>query len=299
MNRWIGAWIVVLLLAGSARAEDGVAPLEAGERRALVENVDRARAGRPRAFARVAAVRARLLEHGGAPHLSVTPQLRALGSTALWPMLGEIGLADAAGGELSPRARLTWRVGLLEAIGMLRDARARPVLVAILERRPAEYEIDRAAAEALARLGDDAAASTLLALLGGPKQTAVLAGLGNCRRAVVAAELAVRLDARPEAAQALRLVRALRDVGNAWAWQTPSVQASGEEASVRPVAARALVDAFVAYDGEVRWAAGRALLVVADPGTPGLIQASKPRADAATTRDLERLEQRLARSRVH
>ena len=67
--------------------------------------------------------------------------------------------------------------------------------------------------------------------------------------------LAAALVSHPTDATASSVVKSLGDVGNAWAWKTPGATAKDEEAAVRETAARALVSAFVSYDGSVRQAA--------------------------------------------
>jgi hypothetical protein len=282
-----------LLLDASALAEEQRATL-----RALVA---RARARDARVFERVEAIRDRVAARSARKRgrlVSVTGHFRALGRPALMPMLAMLALEARPRGSSSDAAWVSLRVGLLEAVGRLRDDRARPILQAILRKRAPEWPIDRAAAGALARLGDAAAARELIGMVrsGAPKQTAVLAEIGHCRRAVVADALAQWLAERPGPARALLLVRALSDVGNAWAWKTPVVRASGDERRVRPVAARALVAAFVAYSGHTRRAAGHALLVVDDPSTPTLLEAARAGASGRLALDLDRLMTRFARN---
>jgi hypothetical protein len=72
------------------------------------------------------------------------------------------------------------------------------------------------------------------------------------------------------------------------------VSASGERKAVQAIAAKALVEAFVAYGGKVRKTASNALMVVDDPSTPALAQAAKQGASAEVRAALDELVQRFA-----
>jgi HEAT repeat protein len=145
-------------------------------------------------------------------------------------------------------------------------------------------------------VGTDSAASKLVALSkAGPKQKAVLAGMGECRRTKVADALAKALASKPDDDTAKHVIKSLGNVGSAWAWKTPVVAASGEEAAVRKAAAQALVAAFVAYEGEARKGAASAILVVDDPSTPALIDAAKKKTPALSG-ELDALAARFANS---
>ncbi|EYF00958.1 hypothetical protein [Chondromyces apiculatus] len=289
---------------GEARAEGALlAPsrLAPAERTRLTADIAAARAAHPEAFKALAEVRRQLpaLDESRRGRMaSVTPLLKRLGADALYPMLDQLAVEGGARGELTETAWLTWRVSLLEATGMLRDARTAPVLTAILDAPATDFEVMREAASALGKLGTDAAATKLTALAAteGPKQAAVLAGMGACRRHAVARALAASVAKTSDQATLRHVVHALGDVGSAWAWKTPVISASGEETATRAEAAKALVSAFVAHDGEVRRAAATAILVVDDPSTPALIQASRQNASPETLAALDTLARRFAAS---
>jgi RNase P/RNase MRP subunit POP5 len=227
--------------------------------------------------------------------------LKGLGATALFPMLAEVSVDASPRGDLSESAWTAWRVGLLEAVGMLRDPRSEPVLRAVLDSPETNFAVVKAAAEALGRVGSDAAAAKLVAMAKakGPKQAAVMAGMGECRRTKVAEALAAAIGARPDDATAKLLLRSLGNVGSAWAWKTPVIAASGEEAAVRSAAAKALVGAFVAYEGEARSDATSAILVVDEASTPALIAAAKQKASPEARAALDALAARFAKSPLH
>jgi hypothetical protein len=92
---------------------------------------------------------------------------------------------------------------------------------------------------------------------------------------------------------ALSVIKALGAVGNAYAWKTPEVKKSGEGAQVRAIAAKALVAAFVAYDGEIRRKAETSILIVDDPSTPSLIAGAKQGASPELAAALDALAERF------
>lgn len=215
---------------------------------------------------------------------SLRPALESLGADAL-PELLEASQAprDPAWAD---SAALAWQASLLEAMGTLADPRARAVFEKVLADTSSHFLVQRAAAEGLAKLGDSA---TLLPLIG---SDAVVAGIGALRTVQVARALAAELATHPADARAKLIVRALSDVGNAWAWKT--LKAREAEQATRHEAAAALVQAFVAYDGEVRQAASNALLVVDAAATPALIAQAK--AGAKNVVELEALQARLTKN---
>lgn len=302
------AWVGVALCAGlwteaSLAQEQGgavtsPARLSVKARAQLGADIAAAKASHPEIFATLQRIRAELpdLDANKRGRLApLTPALKAMGVQAVPALLNEIAVDAAPRGELTDDAWLAWRLGLVEATGMLRDVRAEPVLAALVDGPNGEFLLMKAAAEALGRMGTDTAAAKLIGLARteGPKQLAVLAGMGECRRARVAGALAQTLSARPEPKVAFHVVKSLQNVGSDWAWQTPVISKSGEEAQVRGAAAKALVAAFVAYDGEVREAALKALLVVNHDGTPALIAQAKTDASPSLKAELERLAQRF------
>jgi HEAT repeat protein len=210
-------------------------------------------------------------------------------------MLEHVAITAPPRGDLTDTAWSAWRVGLLEAIGTLRDPRSAAVLTAILDSAETDPMIVKAAAEALGKLGTDTAVQKLLAMSkSGPKSRAVLAGMGHCRRAAIADALAKVIATKPDADTARVVLKSLGDVGSAAAWATTIVQVSGEEAATRAAAAKALVGAFVAYEGDLRKLAQAAILVVDDPSTPNLIASAKQGASPSLAAALDKLAAKLA-----
>jgi RNase P/RNase MRP subunit POP5 len=156
----------------------------------------------------------------------------------------------------------------------------------------------RASAEALGRLGTDTAAARLVSLSegDGDRREAVLWGMGTCRRTAVAQALADALHTGPPVVLAKRIVQSLGEVGNAWAWRTLPASARQEEREVRELAAQALLDAYLSFDGEVRQAASNALMVVDFSGTPALIRDAREDRSAAELALLDALAARFAKN---
>jgi hypothetical protein len=294
------AMLLVVAFAAPARAE--LAPraaLPPGARRALESEIAEARRRRPEVFVEVdrvlaGAEAAQAAQRGGLAPLA--PSLRALGPDAAWALAAE--LVGGARRELPERARLAAAVGVIEAAGAARDPRLWSLWIAILDGPEPRFEVRRAAAEALARLDDDAAAAALVtrARAPGVAGEAVRAAMGHCRRLPVAEALVAALDARPPDAEARRLVRSLSDLGAAWAWATPALRgraADGER--LRELAARALLRLFVTRPGELRQAAATALLVVDAAGAAAWIDGARAGVDDDTRVALDRLAARLAR----
>jgi hypothetical protein len=299
------ALLAVWISAGSARATSGVVlsseALPVIVKARLESDVRRARAERPQAFLELRELYKRLpeLDRRKRGRLAPVAQLLAgLGHGALLPMLEMLALDAPARADLTDSAWRALRVGLIDATGRLRDARARPIFEAILDGSESDELVVSTAAEALGRLGDDAAAKKLVLLAGtpGPKQKAVLGGMGDCRRLSIASALADELARTKSAETAEIVVRSLGRVGNAWAWRTPAVlKYSSEESEIRATAARALLAAFVRYEGRVRQAASNALLVVDDPKTLERIAAARRQVPQVAPA-LDALARRVARN---
>lgn len=228
-----------------------------------------------------------------------TPRLKALGSSALFPMLEIVTTGKGIPQGLSPSARSALMVGLFEAIGSVRDERAVPILEKELDRATDERLV-RATSTALARIGSDAAVAFLERAAkaarargdaGVARERAILEGLHDCRREAAARLLVARLDGGADDATARILVRSLGGVANAWAWH--ALPASAESGPTRALATEALLRAFVARPGEVREAAAKALLVVDDPSLPALLARARASASADTARALDELDVRV------
>jgi hypothetical protein len=284
--------------------------LAAKSRSSLKADIEKAHIETPELFRQVydVAKHAGELDAGSRrPGAPLTMHFKVLGPRALMPMLELVAFEGHAPADLSTTARAALRVGLLEAIGIIRDARAVPVLarVAVRER---DVDTTRASADALGRIGTDEAYGALVSALESAEKTAgggvadqrvhaLLAGVGSSRRVDGTTLLAKRLDAHPDAATAKALAKALGTAGNAWAWKTLSSRT--DEAAVRETAARALVKAYVAYPGEARSAASNALMVVDDAHMPALVADARRTASPEQGLALDELVARLASNPTH
>ncbi|MDB5217423.1 MAG: hypothetical protein JWO86_5350 [Myxococcaceae bacterium] len=296
-----------LALSASASAAPGFAvdstKLVAAQRTTLRTNIDKARLADPVAFHDVREIVSHAREadkHARGRKAPNSLRLAGLGTKALMPML-ELVAFDApplAAGETAADRASVAR-DLIEAIGLLKDARSMPVLVAILERE-SDVATTRTAAEAVARMDSDEAANVLVATVDkatGERATAILAGMGSCHRTIVAKTIGDRLAAHLDDASAHQVIKSLGHAGSAWAWKT--LPDRSEEAETRATAARALVTAFVQYNGEAREAAAKALLVVDDAHTNALIEAARRSAPADTAVALDELARRFASNPTH
>lgn len=296
--------IGLAVLGGAPAVAEAAKPTEAFRMPArsfpeLRREVASARTLDPRAFARVSAIVTKapsVHARARARRAPVARSLASLGPSALMPMLEMLALDPPRG--LQAREAAVVRRDLIEAVGLLRDARAIPVLVAILDDASEDAETTRTATEAVARIGTAEAASRLVAALDASRDRersrAILAGMGECRLPPVVEALAARIRATSDEATARVAARALGRAGNAWAWRTEKDRK--QEHDVRATAARALVDAFVRHGAEARGAAANALMVVDAPGTPALIDSAKSGAPPETVKALDALAARFAKN---
>lgn len=296
--------IALLMTSGLASASGaGLDPndLPAKTREDLRAEIDKARAATPELFRTVQDVAAHAKEiDAGArtPGIPFTMHFKPLGNRALYPMLEVLVFDSHAAKDLPPSAASALRIGLIEAIGAIRDARAIPVLAKVLDVARDNATI-RAASEGLSRIGNDealnivtTAATNARSADGSDRERAILSGMHDCRREAAARFLGKRLKDKVDNETARVLVKALGGVGNAWAWKTLSN--ASEQSATRSYAAAALVDAYVRFSGEVREAAAKALLVVDDPSTPSLIAQAKQGASGELSAALDQLDRRFA-----
>ncbi len=296
---------MVLALATTAGAQGVVlseGDLSAADRAALKQAIEAAKAADLTPFEQVAATRDVLpdLDAYKRGRLApITPQLRALGKAALWPMLEELAIEAAPRGDLADTAWTAWRASLLEAVGRLEAPAAAPVLHAALTvaAKTDEPIVLRAAAEAVARQNTDAAVDHLVAIVDSGRHTdVILSAIGYCRREAVARLLIDQLETGTPAR--VRIVaRSMSDIGNAWSWklETKARQAEGEQ--IRATVTQALVAAYTKHTGEAQTAIRKGLLVVAHPSAVELVRAA---AEAAPehAEALAKLEKRLLNNPV-
>ena len=302
-----------LLISGGLMAQTPVADtldtslLEPASRTLFAQEIEQARALDMSAFENVQEIvdRAAEIDRTKRGKLAAfTLLFKRAGDDTLLPLIEQVAFRPTARGALRDSAWIGLQSGLLEAIGAHRDARAIPVLEAVLRGEESEFYIIQAAASALGKIADDQAVTTLteLANVRGDKQIAILAGMGSCRRAAVAAFLAEKLNQTTSMKQANILVHSLEEVGNEWAWETPAIREHAEEEdATRLVATEALLQAFLRFDGALQTRIGTALMVVAHTNTPSLIQAAMAEASKENKVALDglraRFQKRQARMR--
>lgn len=298
--------IVMFTLSTPAFAEAGalVAPdvLSTQTRTLLSAGIREARATNPGAFEAVDHLRSKIAELDQRKRGGMAPvglMLKPRGVSSFWPLVEHAAFKSPARGDLKDSAWLAWRMGVLEALGMLRDERAMPIFVAVLSDPNAQPQIIQAAARAAGRQSSDEAAELLIRLADDQRfGRNVQMGMGTCRRLSTAQALAGLADREEDEAHARELAKSLGEVANAWAWKTATVQqkAPAEHGAVRQTAAEALVRLYVRFNGPARQAASNALMVVDAPTTPSLIATAAREASTETAAALAELDKRFARN---
>lgn len=248
----------------------------------------------------VATLRGKMIEMDARKRGRIAPigtMLDPIGPDGLYPMLNEL-LQDKPFDHARPSVRQGWRVGLLFAVGRLRDVRARGVLEQVV-RTETDIAILTSAAEALGKLQDEEAARVLMteSMGSSARAIALLRGVGQCRRIVMADYLAARLTtASGEDVDAV--IHALREVGNSWAWKTDVVSASGEGDQVRSTVAEALLNAWFVQP-ERRNDIRKALLIVDAPNMAALLTDATGKVTAPIRDDFKKLTASLAANPLH
>ena len=308
---FVGIALTLALLGMSETASAAGAGLDTNDLPAatlteLRAEIEKARAQTPELFKAVAdvAAQARDLDaNARKPGIPLTMHFKPLGNRALYPLLEALVFDSHAAKDLPPSAASALRLGLIEAVGSIRDPRAIPVLAKIMEVGRDDQTV-RASAEGLARIGTDDALAILTSAAkkaktdgGNDRERAILSGMKDARREAAARFLARRLEQNPDNETARIVARSLGGVGNAWAWKTLADQR--EMSATRAIAANALVAAYVRFGGDVREQAAKAILVVDDPSTPTLISQAKKSASGDVTLALEALERRFANNPTH
>jgi len=283
---------VAMLLSGPARS-GSARPFDL---QSLAAEIGHARQEKPASFQAIARVRQlmpALDRKKRGPIAVVTPLLASLGSEALLPMLDELISDRSPSSPWTPSTRVAFRIGLLEAVGKLRDARSTPALQAILEGPDSDPRVLRACAAALGKSSDEGLNAVIrIGAAPGPRQLPALSGLGECRRLKVIRALAAQLSADPSEEVARTVARSLGDAAAAWAWETPALAALGEGDAARAEAAQSLLQTFVSYKGAAQGAAETSLLMIDAPKTLELIEARTSKYSSVDG-DLARLAQRL------
>lgn len=276
--------------------------MAAPARTALAQQIADYKASHPEAFAALEQVKGHkpeVYKRFRNPVPLVGRELRRLGQKALFPMLEALAFEAPADSARTEAESMALTLGMLEAVGELRDARSAPVLGAVFEASAKKPRIALAAAIGLGRLcrGEEAALLEKHAMKAGALQIAAISGLGYCRRVESANQLSALLATSKDAAVLEAAAKALGSVGSSWAWKA-AVRAgstsSGEE--VRAIAAKALVLGFARVSNEVRASFGQALMMVGHESTPALIAKAKTTASAHISEELDKVLAQFQRS---
>lgn len=298
-----------LLVAPTALA-DGISLATSAlpnEARAKLENeIAAAKAAQPKVFQAVKNVRGHRPEVYGKfrnPYPTVSRELRGLGKPALLPMLEALAFQAPERGSLTDTEWDALAIGLLEAVGVIRDARASAVVGAIFESSAIRPAVRLAAARAAGRMGGDAELKLLTghAKSGDPLELAAIHGLGQMMRLEAAKHVAQILSTTKDAAVAEAAATALGTIGSSWAWKSLGPKAAATGLEVRKVCADALVPRYTRAKGNLRNAAAESVMLVDHPETTTLLEAQRSvsGADVKAVNDLiakvERQRKRFAR----
>lgn len=296
------------LTMSSAALADGIATkssqLPAAARAALKTQIDAYRAAHPEAFDAVKNVKGHTPEvyrQNRNPFLpSASRELRALGAPALLPMLEALAFDAPARGSLTDAEWDALAIGMLEAVGVLRDARSTPVLLAIFEAGATRPAVLSATARAMGRLGGDAELASLTSHTGlsDKLRAHAIEGLGHMRRVESAKHLATLLASPRDDADAEAIATALGTLGSSWAWKTLGPQAAAAGLAARAICAKALVPAFARTTGaSARTAMHDAILLVDHPTTVELLKTARSSKNPEAAKAIDALIVRVERQK--
>lgn len=297
------------LLRAADNTAGAMAQLAPAAQRTLAAQVREARARVPAAFAsmeHLSGLQPRVYLRARLRQPTVVRELQALGPDGLLPMLSVLAV-DGYPQALAPAEREALEVGLLQAVGTLRDARAEPVLRAAFLGL-ARPESVRAAAEGLGALCGDAQVSFLAAQSRerAVQGSAALDGLGFCRRAEALRPLVEGLTAALTPEHVRAAARGLGRLGSTWAVQSEARSGRAVDPALGAEAARALVSAYAralaqGAPEEVRSELTFGVLAVGHADSPRLLreaaQSATPEARAALEALAHAAERALARGR--
>jgi hypothetical protein len=303
------------MAAESAGLAMQAAQLAPADRQALEHAVMADRLARPAAYDVVAAAKGCRPDGWMAarsPEPNCSRELRALGAAGLLPMLSALaldwsphGLSEGADRVREERA-LT--VGMLEAIGSLRDTRARPVLHAMWQAAKSRPEalaplgrqmsVARATAEAMGRLGG---AMELAALeqhlrLDDPLFSAAVAGVGVCKRTDAAPLLVNALNAAKDETTQRWVIQAMGTLASSWSWQALGKVREQDALKVRLRVTEVLLPLLAKTYGESRERVVQSLQLADLPDLPARLTTLRATADATLQHDIDDLLGRVARA---
>ncbi len=310
--------IAPALAVESAGLAMTAAQLGPADRAALQHAVMADRLARPAAYDLVAAARG-CRPDGWKVARNPTPvcsrEMRALGPAGLLPMLSALALdwqPDASrlssAPELRSKEEQAMLVAMVDAVGILRDTRARPVLLALwklaADRREVQLPIERAnsvsrvVAEALGRLGGAVELQALQAHLRAedPLYNAAIAGLGWCKRTDSAQLLVSALAGAKDDATQRWIVAAMGTLASSWSWQALGKVREPDGLRVRQRVTDALLPLLARTQGETRERVVASLQLADLPDLPARLATVRATADATLQHDIDDLLGRYARA---
>ncbi len=310
--------IAPALAVESAGLAMTAAQLGPADRAALQHAVMADRLARPAAYDLVAAARG-CRPDGWKVARNPTPvcsrEMRALGPAGLLPMLSALALdwqPDASrlssAPELRSKEEQAMLVAMVDAVGILRDTRARPVLLALwklaADRREVQLPIERAnsvsrvVAEALGRLGGAVELQALQAHLRAedPLYNAAITGLGWCKRTDSAQLLVSALAGAKDDATQRWIVAAMGTLASSWSWQALGKVREPDGLRVRQRVTDALLPLLARTQGETRERVVASLQLADLPDLPARLATVRATADATLQHDIDDLLGRYARA---
>ncbi len=294
-----GALVALLSLSAEARADGlavGSSRIAPASRTKLAEDIAAFKSAEPGVRAKVRDVQSVKPEVYGKfqnPKPEASRELRRLGKDALVPMLEALAF-DASQPGLAAHEREALKLGMIEAVGYLKDSRSVPVLTAIFADEAEQTATALAAATALGMVCDTAAVQLLerKAFDGSKTRLAALSGLGQCRSVQTANTLASALRGAQDDATRQVIIQALGTLGSSWAWAALGKDNADTGAKVRVQACDVLIETFVAAPAR-RAESKRAILKCEASNAIARIQAAKRGQNADTVKALEDLEKKL------
>jgi hypothetical protein len=298
------AALSTLALASASAHADGFltkpSALPAAERATLERAIAVDKASHPARFAAVAGVQGHLpagYAQRQNPIPEVSRELEALGPDALLPMLSAIAFDAPAAMGNNEAERQALAVGLVRAVGRLRDTRSAPVLRAVMESASKDGPVARYAAEGLGLLCDKVGAGSLTAHTGAadPLRLAAIHGLGECRTLESAKHLASLVQPGLDASTARALSVALGRLASPGAWRSlgPSATKTGE--AVRALVADALFAGYVSNTGDARVDFHKGILIASPDDAAERIERARLGGDPQLHEFLDRLTRQLGR----
>lgn len=249
-------------------------------------------------------------------------EFRGLGQAGLLPMLSALALdwqPDVSRLSTDPKLRndeeQSMLVAMIDTVGMLRDTRARPVLLALWQQAAKNREVQppverantlsRTVAEALGRMGGAVELGALQQHLrmDDPLYTAAIAGLGLCKRTDAVPLLVTALGNAKDEAMQRWVVRSMGTLASSWSWQALGKVREPDGLRVRQRVTDVLLPLLVKTHGAAREQVVEALQLADLPDLAARLTALRAEAvrtsgDATVAHDIDDLLGRVARAHV-